>query len=166
MALKTELLQVKMTEKALDHIKKCAKDQDRKIPEYVNDALDFFGAFDVHFLEHIHSTAKKIGQNMPTVIENLLQAYMSIDIANSEVFKVGGHTYRQAFQYDENGLIRGNKLSDKVYEDHKKVAKTLLDKLAMAAREKKEVFVSHEDAAILASVLMAGKDPRQMEMWE
>ena len=153
MANKIKSLQVKVTEKRLEHLKKCAKEQDIKLPEYVNEALDFYGAFDVHFLEHIHSTAEKVGLDMPTVIENLLQAYVAVDCANTDTFKTGGSTYRLAFQYDENGLIRGNALSDSIYSTAKKVAERLLEKAIVSSQKREDMYIMNHELAIYASLV-------------
>jgi len=60
---------------------------------------------------------------MSTVIQQLLQAYVSADCAIMEVFGTGGKTYSRAFQYDEDGLIEGNKHSDLVFAQVKTAAK-------------------------------------------
>ena len=150
---KESLLQVRITEKQKEKIEAEAKKQGVKVPEYVLAALDFYGSFDVHFLEHINATAEKMKLSMPIVIQQLLQAYISADCAIMEVFGTGGKTYKRAFQYDENGLIEGNKHADLVYEQVKEEISTLRTKLENAVKKGKPVLISKEDASLMAARL-------------
>lgn len=98
---KDTVLHVRITGKQKEKIEAEAKKQNVKVPQYVIEALDFYAGFDVHFLECMYSTAEKMKLPMPTVIEHLLQSYLSTDGARAEVFGTGGKAYRRAFQYDD-----------------------------------------------------------------
>ncbi len=153
MANKDALLQVKITARQKKQIETAAKAQDVKVPAYVLAALDFYGSFDVHFLEHIYSTAEKVKLPMSTVIQQLLVAYINTEIAAMEGFGTGGKTYKRAFQYDENGLIEGIKHADLVYEQVKKEVSTLRTKLENAVKAGEPVVITREDAALMAARL-------------
>jgi hypothetical protein len=150
---KNSLLQVRLTETQKNKIEAEAKKQNVKVPEYVLEAIEFYASFDVHFLEHIYSTAEKMKLPMPTVIQQLLQAYISADCAIMELFGTGGKTYKRAFQYDENGLIRGIQHANLVYEQVKEEISILRTKLENAVKKGKPVLITKEDAALMAARL-------------
>lgn len=153
MGAKESVLHIRISDKQKAKIENAAKAQDVKVPQYVLEALDFYGGFDVHFLEHIYSTAQKMKLPMPIVIQQLLEAYINADVAIMEVFGTGGQTYRRAFQYDEAGLIEGIKHADLVYSQVKKEALDLKKKLKRGSETGAPVKISKEDAALMAARL-------------
>ena len=153
MANKDALLQVKITKRQKKQIETAAKAQDVKVPAYVLEALDFYGSFNVHFLEHIYSTAEKVKLPMSKVIQQLLVAYINADTAIIEEFGTGGKTYQRAFQYDKDGLIEGIEHMDLVYKQVKKEACALREKLENAAKDGYPVMITKEDAALMAARL-------------
>ncbi len=153
MANKTNLIQVRVSEKQKAQIDAAAKAEDVKVPEYILNALDFYAGFDVHFLEHIYATAQKMKLPIPTVIQQLLVAYINADAAIMEGFGTGGQTYRRAFQYDETGLIEGSKHGELVYEQVKEEISALRKKIENAVKAKKPVLITREDAALIAARL-------------
>ena len=154
MATKDALLQVKITKDQKKQIESAAKAQDVKVPEFVLAALDFYTGFDVHFLEHIHATAKKVKLPMPTVMQQLLVAYINADIAVMDLFGTGtGKTYRRAFQYDENGLIEGDKHANLVHSQVKNEISALREKLEKAVKASKPVMITRDEVALMAARL-------------
>jgi hypothetical protein len=156
--LKTKNLQTKLTPAKFEAIRKAAEDRNMKTPEFVNEALDFYGAFDVGFLDQMQITAGKLDLQIPRVIENLLQTYIATDSAISETFKTQAHTFKRAFQYDERGLIKGSRLSNKVYKDQKKTAQDLLKRLKEASEQGTETFISKQDAGLLTAILGSNQE--------
>ena len=150
---KDAVLHVRINSKQKNKIEAEAKKQNVKVPQYVSEAIDFYSAFDVHFLEHIYATAEKMKLPMPTVIQQLLVAYINADCAVMEVFGTGGKTYKRAFQYNENGLIEGNKHADLVYKQVMEEISVLKTKLGKAVKAGKPVLITRDDAAIMAARL-------------
>lgn len=150
---KDAILHIRISAKQKKNIEAEAKKQNVNVPKYVLEALNFYSAFDVHFLEHIYDTAEKVKLPMSTVIQQLLVAYINADIAIMDVFGTGGKTYKRAFQYDENGLIEGNKHADLVYEQTKKEISVLRTKLENAVKAGTPVLITRDDAALMAARL-------------
>ena len=152
MSVKDAVLHVRITNSQKQKIEAEAKKQDVTVPEYVLEALEFYSSFDVHFLEHIYSLAEKVRLPMPIVIEHLLQAYLGSEAANIEIFKNKTRIFQRAFQYDENGLITGNRLSDLAYQQQKKESEALYQKLLEHAEseETEPIMITREEAALLA----------------
>jgi len=59
MAFKDCTIQVKVTQEMQDRIAAEAEKQAINPSQYVREAIDFYSSFNVYFLEHINSTAKK-----------------------------------------------------------------------------------------------------------
>jgi hypothetical protein len=153
MGTKDKNLNIRISAVQKKKIEDDAKKYGVGVPKYVLNAADFYSGFDVHFLEHIKSTAQKVKLPMATVMQQLLVAYVHADTAIMEVFGTGGKTYQRAFQYDENGLIEGTKHADMVYDQVKNEISILREKLENAVKSRKAVVITGDDAAIMAARL-------------
>ena len=137
----------------LKRIEADAKKLEMTVPEYVLGAVDFFSGFDRDFFKHINEVSEMLKVPMSTVIQQLLAQYIAQDKAVMDCFGTGSKTFSRAFQYDDNGLIEGNKHSDLVYEQVKKEITALREKLENAVKEKKPVLITRDDAALMSARL-------------
>jgi len=153
MAIKEDLLQVKITKKGKAQIIAAAKAQDLKMAAYVLQGLDFYSTFDIHFLEQINVTAEKLKLPLPIVIQSLLQAYIAGESAMLDTYGHEPKIFARAFQFDEKGLIMGNKLSHLVYDQTKVDAEALKEKLTAAVEDGLPVRISNEESVFLAARL-------------
>lgn len=118
--------------------------------------------FDVDFLKEMEAFSKRTRLPIWTVIQNLLTVYVARDVALSEIF--GSSTWREAFRFDDAGIISNNRLSADVYEHTKAEAESLLKRLqASAAGAEKETYISRHEAGLLAAVLAAKHRERSEE---
>jgi len=151
MATKDSILHIRIKGDQKERIAAEAEKQGVNVPEYVLGALEFYSGLDVSFLKHIRNEAEKVKLPMSTVIQQLLVAYLAADVANIEDFKAGGKTYHRAFQYDETGLIEGDKHSQLVYKQQKKENSVLRQKLENAVKAGEPVMITWQDAANIAA---------------
>lgn len=150
---KDAILHIRINKNKKNKIEKDAEKQGLNVPAYVSAAIDFYGSFDVHFLEQMNMTAEKLKLPIPTVIQQLLVAYTSADIAIMKTFGTGGKTYQRAFQYDENGLIEGIEHMNLVRSQVSGESSNLIKKLEKGVRTGKPVLITKDDAMLLAARL-------------
>jgi len=124
-----------------------------KIPEYLRQAVEFYGSFNEDFLKQINDTAKLTKTNTATVIQQLLTVYMAQDFA---IYSTMGKTktFQRAFQFTPEGLISGNQLSEQVAAEVTKAAEDLRSRLeAMKHGKMKETIISFEEAGLMSARL-------------
>ena len=152
--MKEEILAVRISK---EHKQELAADMEekhfKKLPHYLLAALDFYKGFDVHFLEHIQALADKVQLPLPTVIQHLLQTLIAEQAAVTDVLGVTPKIFKRSFQYDADGLVTGNRLSDLVYEQQKQAAEELLEKLQKCANTGDDVRITRDEAAMIAAIL-------------
>jgi hypothetical protein len=155
MAGKTELIQIVVTPEQKKKIVQEAKKHDQGLSDYIRDSLSSWASFDVHFLEQVNMTAEKMHLPLTLAIQNLLQAYMATESAVLETYGTPPKTFRRAFQFDQDGLITGNKLSEMVFQQAKKDAAAVKERLEESVREKKAVRITTAEGAFIASHVAA-----------
>jgi len=158
MPKKTELLQVKMTLEQREEIGRAAEIRNQKVAEFCIEALHFYCSFTPGFLDQMGVTAEQMHLPLSTVIQNLLQVYTAQDHARYEICGLPSKAIRRAFQFDENGLVFGNRLSEIAFEQYKNDLEMVRNRLENAVNEGKLTKISDEEAVFLLDALQQKRE--------
>ena len=120
------------------------------LSQLIKDGAEIMAGFPDEFLAQFKQMVESTKMDMPTVLVQLLVTYFAQDAALAKVYGIS-NTYQRAFQFDQEGLISGDRLSKKVYNEVLKNAKDLKKKLEENASGQTEYAVlSNADAAQIA----------------
>lgn len=141
---------VKFPEEEKKRLHKIAERRGQSFSELIRDGVEIIAGLPDEFLKQYQQICDATKLGLPTVFVQFLLVYAAQDAA---VLKVYGHsnTYQRAFQFDQKGIISGDRLSKKIYNEVLKNAKDLKKRMIEnAAGETENVFVSNADAAEVA----------------
>ncbi len=115
-----------------------------------------FAEFSDEFFKTMEKISAATKLSIPQVINQIFLVYMAKDEATLKELK-SSDTYRLAFQYDEGGLIRGDRLFDLVFNEHLTAIKDLHKRWEKnrKKRPKQELVLNEKDESILSDLATA-----------
>ncbi len=116
-----------------------------------------YSAFTDGFLSEMQKVAANLEVgDVAVVMQQLLVSYANSERADIDVFKSKSKTFSRAFQYDDHGLIKGDRHADLVYEQRKADNLKLLAKATVAAKTAEPTLYTCEEMATVANAIAAG----------
>lgn len=152
---KEESINVKVTEEEKRRFIDGAEKRDMTTSGLMREATDFYLAFPKEFLDVVKISADPLKMAVPTVIVYLLNYYLAQENALIEFFKkhtgaATTHTFKRAFQYNQQGLIDSDEISEKVQKEITEKLEAIWEKSQKAHRAGKKPELNLEEDLLLS----------------
>ena len=143
---------VRLTASERAELEKQAEARGMSLSDLLKIGAKMFAGFEPYFLERVQKVTGDLGIDPAIGIQQLLLYYIAHEAAILKVFGAKSQTWARAFQVDADGLVRGSRLSERVYAETEKEALAFRKRIESWAKSKtKEPFlVRNEDAAMTA----------------
>jgi len=130
-----------------------AQRREQTLTDLVKDGVELMAGLPDDFLKQFQKICDTTRLPFSTVFVQFLLVYAAQDAACLKVYE-HSNTFQRAFQFDHEGLITGDKLSEKVYNEVLKNAKDLKKRMKENADGKTENLVLSKPEAAQISIQM------------
>jgi len=130
-----------------------ANRREQTLTDLVKDGVELMAGLPDDFLKQFQKICDTTQLPFSTVFVQFLLVYAAQDNACLEVYK-HSNTFQRAFQFDHEGLITGDKLSARIYDEVEKNATDLKKRMKENADGKTEDLVLSKPEAAQISIQM------------